>query len=400
MKAKLLHAKAKSILYNGRYYDTNKTIDLTISEAMRLGRTPWVRLEDAVYPVVPYNPDTWKNGKNYNLISNVDPFSGWGNATIGLIKYDNVDNPTLIGHINQVKDEKVLAAGMKDIDQSAAAVWHEQPKFEWHLSPFKKNICIVPFETTRIPPTWVARINSMDALFVPCEQNKQAFIDSGVTVPIEIIHWGVDETKFYPIDFLQDDLFTFGIMGSLSSRKGTDILIKAFTEEFKTEKDVRLICKTSEYGFNFAVHDQRIKIQQSPFTYEELLQDFYRKLDCFVFPTRGEGFGLPPLEAMAVGLPVIVTGWSGVMEYMKPEYGWILDYKLVPAKAFTEEVYKEECGDWAEPSIDDLKKKLRYAYEHKKECKQKGKAAAEYVKQNWLWKDKIKMYQQALDKHL
>ena len=73
---------------------------------------------------------------------------------------------------------------------------------------------------------------------------------------------------------------------------------------------------------------------------------------------------------------------------------------MVPAKAFTEQLYKEECGDWAEPSKADLIAKMRYAYTHQDEVKQKGLAAAEHVKQNWLWQDKIKMYEEALAKHL
>ncbi len=96
----------------------------------------------------------------------------------------------------------------------------------------------------------------------------------------------------------------------------------------------------------------------------------------------------------------IVTGWSGPMEYMTPEVGWLIDYAMVPATSFTEKVYKEECGDWAEPSKDHLVKLMRYAYEHQDEVKEKGKAAAKYVQENWLWEQKIPMFIEALEKHL
>ena len=138
----------------------------------------------------------------------------------------------------------------------------------------------------------------------------------------------------------------------------------------------------------------------TPVDNSELMSNFFKKVDCFVFPTRGEGFGLTPLEAMATGMPAIVTNWSGPCEYMNSDVGWLLDYTLVPAKDFTETVYKEECGNWAEPSFDQLVQIMRYAYEHRDEVKQKGKAAAKYVRENWTWKKKIPMFHEALEKHL
>ena len=43
---------------------------------------------------------------------------------------------------------------------------------------------------------------------------------------------------------------------------------------------------------------------------------------------------------------------------------------------------------------------MKYAYEHQDEVKQKGKNAAEHVRNNWQWKDKVKMFHDALEKHL
>lgn len=400
MKATLKHNKAKAFLFEGEYLDTNQEIEISLSKAMRLTRFNEIGL-DAVFLKQKYDPATFKVWNKYNFVSDIDSASGWGNVSLNLLKQDGKEHDiSLIGKLYQISDPLIMRQAKADIVSEGATVWHEQPKDSWVNSPFGKNIAIVPFETTRIPASWVHKINGMDALFVPCKQNITMMQDSGVTIPIELIHWGIDPDKFYPIDRLDDKIFTFGTMGALSERKGTDLLVKAFQIAFPTEKDVRLLCKTSNFGFPFAVDDKRVIVQQSPCTHEELMNDFFRKTDCFVFPTRGEGFGLTPLEAMATGLPVITTGWSGTMEYMKPEYGWILDYKMVPATAFTEKIYKEDCGDWAEPDLDHLVQCMREAYNRPEVTKQKGLSAAEYVKQEWLWKDKIKMYQDALSKHL
>ena len=226
------------------------------------------------------------------------------------------------------------------------------------------------------------------------------FKNSGVKIPIELIHWGIDPERFYPLDRSKNKGFTFGINGALSLRKGTDLLIAAFLEAFPTEQDVKLICKTSFNNYPFLVKDKRIEVQMTAVSNDEMLSSFHKRVDCFVFPTRGEGFGLTPLEAMATGIPAIVTKWSGPMEYMNEDVGWLIDYKMVPAKNFTDIVYKEECGDWAEPDKEHLKKLMRYAYEHQDEVREKGKKAAEYVKQNWLWSKTINLYINALEKYL
>lgn len=399
MKAVLEHPKAASILYDGKFYDTKKPLDLSFSEAFRLTRIATVK---TVFDDVPYDPALWKDGKLINFYGDIDTVSGFGGVSKALIKYSAPRIQTaLVGKSHDVRDHTIFSAMNRPMNQAAAMIWHDQPREQWLYSPFRKNIAIVPFETTRVPRSWVGKINQFDALLVPCVQNIQMFRDSGVKIPIELIHWGVDGEKYYPVERRVDRPFTFGHMGALSVRKGTDLLVAAFREAFPKEQDVRLICKSSNPTFRFdTFHDPRIKIYLDRWTHEEMLNMFFKQIDTFVFPTRGEGFGLTPLEAMATGIPAIVTGWSGPMEYMNPDVGWLLDYKMVHADAFADSVYKEDCGDWAEPSKEDLVAKMRYAYTHRDEVAAKGKAAGEHVKQNWLWQDKIKMYEEALAKHL
>lgn len=394
------HPKASTVFFNGKFFDTNKLIDVSFTEALRLGRLFKVVRDKGTNP---YNPDQWKVNKSFCLANDVDSSSGWGNVAMNLTRslskkgYD----PRLLGRTFGPVDPYVNSIMHKDIPTDVAAVWHDQPRDYWLDSPFGRNLVILPFETTQIPKTWVLKINLMDHMMVPCKQNIQMMRDSGVTIPIDLIHWGVDPKKFSLIERLDDGVFTFGHMGALSIRKGTDLVVKAFELAFPpTVKDVALRCKTSLHHYLFMSKDPRIKVDMTAVTHEELIKDFFTKSDIFVFPTRGEGFGLTPLEAMATGIPAIVTGWSGPVEYMNPDVGWILDYTMAPATEFSERVYKEYCGDWAEPSLDDLVAKMRYAYEHQDEVKAKGLAAAEYVKQNWLWDDKINMLIQVLDKAL
>lgn len=398
MKTLIPKDKVSSIFHEGKFYDTGKELDLSFSEAYRLTRVAKI---ETVYDSVPYDPSLWKNERFINFYGDIDLQSGFGNCSYYLVKESSENLKIAIsGKVYGVREQAIFSAQNRQLQQSGAMVWHDQPRENWLYSPFKKNIAIIPWETTTVPMSWIGKINSFDALFVPCKQNIEDFRNSGVTVPIELIHWGIDPAKFYPIQRPESKIFTFGTLGALSLRKGTDVLIQAFKEAFPTEKDVKLICKTSFNNYPFNVKDDRVEVQMTPVTNEELMTSFYKRVDCFVFPTRGEGFGLTPLEAMATGIPAIVTGWSGPKEYMTPEVGWTIDHTMVPATSFTDIVYREECGNWAEPSKEHLKQLMRYAYEHREEVKEKGAKAAEYVKKNWLWSDKVKMFQEALEKHL
>lgn len=393
------HNKAKEIFLKNKWYPTNAPVDMELTDALR-----FKRIADFQFTQVPkstYDPQFFKD-KTFGFTGDADGASGFGNCTVNLIKYSVKDGYDVrwIGRNNQVPELSYLEN--KPLPLEMGMVYHEQPKDDWYMSPFGKNIAVVPFETTRIPQSWVGKINSFDAVFVPSQQNIQMMKDSGITVPIELIHWGIDETKWYPVE-RNNKVFTFGIMGALTNRKGIDILVKAFQLAFPINRvrDVKLIAKTSYNTYQWGTRsDNRIEVQMMPLDHVDLMENFVKRVDCFVFPSRGEGFGLPPLEMMATGIPAIMTGWGGLMEFYNPDCSIKLDYQMVPATSFSNDVYHEDCGEWTEPSLYDLVDKMQWCYSHQQEVKEMGSRAAEYVKKDWLWKDKIHMFHDALAKHL
>jgi glycosyltransferase involved in cell wall biosynthesis len=398
MKIVIKKNKESSIFFEGRFLDTGVEIDLSFSDAYRLSRIAEI---SAKYDSTAYDPKLWKEKKFINFYGDIDTQSGFGNCSYYLVKESaDILQIAQTGKTYGVRDQAIFACQNRELNPAGAMVWHDQPRESWVTSPFKKNIAIVPWETTRIPESWVARLNSFDALFVPCKQNIECFRDSGVKIPIELIYWGVDPKKVYPIERPERPIFTFGHMGALSTRKGTDVLVEAFSEAFPTEQDVQLINKTSYNTYPFNVKDKRIKVLMTPYTNEELITQFWKEIDCFVFPTRGEGFGLTPLEAMATGVPAIVTGWSGPVDYMSDDDGWLIKHSMVAAKNFTYTVYHEECGSWAEPSKEHLIELMRYAYNHRDDVKAKGKKASERIMREWTWENKIKMFHEAITRHL
>lgn len=176
----------------------------------------------------------------------------------------------------------------------------------------------------------------------------------------------------------------------INDRGGMQFLLKAFCEEFKKENDVELLCKIN-VAYNHPTWQLPLELQKlglSPedcknikfivnnIDYNELPQ-FYQQGDVFVSPTMGDSFNLPCIEAMSCGLPVITTKFGGQTDYVNEKNGWLVDYELVD---ITWDI-SYEGNKWAMPKIEHLRSLMRYAYEHREECKNKGNEALNTAKQ-------------------
>ncbi len=240
------------------------------------------------------------------------------------------------------------------------------------------------WESTRIPEDQVEEINRSVALqYVPCRQNLESFRESGVRIPMKILHHGVDASRFPYLTRGRTETFTFGTFGDLSPRKGIDVLLRAFRDEFAPGEPARLLLKSSSPAPEYAASDPRI-VLTSGFLEPELLLELLRRMDVFVLPSRGEGFGLCGLEAMATGLPLIATAWGGPAEYLDPADSFPLAYRLVDA-AGVESNHVRYHGLWAEPDYEHLRHLLRWLFEHPEEAVEKGRLAAERVHARWDW---------------
>ncbi|KAG2443608.1 hypothetical protein HXX76_001959 [Chlamydomonas incerta] len=106
--------------------------------------------------------------------------------------------------------------------------------------------------------------------------------------------------------------------------------------------------------------------------------------DAFVLPTRGEGWGLPIIEAMALGLPVIATNWSGPTAYLDELVGYPLSYQLSPVPP--SEPWWFQGSNWAEPSEHHLRRLLAHvsgSAEGRREAAARGAAARRRVLQHY-----------------
>jgi glycosyltransferase involved in cell wall biosynthesis len=246
-------------------------------------------------------------------------------------------------------------------------------------------------EVNGIPKEWVQSANLMDEIWVTSVFNQSGFVESGVRRPIFVMPHGVDPERFNlgAPAFRLKDAFVFLSVFEWSERKAPEVLLRAFNRAFRKSDDVVLFCKimappwasfdipAAVEGLGLSHQGGRIVIDVGTYLRPEELGSLYRSADCFVLPTRGEGWGLPIYEAMACGLPVITTDWSAPAEYLSDKLAYPLRIKgLVPALGGR---YPYSGYEWAEPDEDHLCGVLRHVCEHRDEARAKGRRAAEFV---------------------
>jgi glycosyltransferase involved in cell wall biosynthesis len=251
------------------------------------------------------------------------------------------------------------------------------------------------FETDSIPKSWVAILNEMTEIWVPSEFNRETFAAAGVPWSrLQIIPGTLDENIFNPIHVTPYTLtdtasFKFLSVFDWSMRKGWDILLQAYFEEFDANDDVSLILKLTyinepnidpyqkirELAKKLGIHTPpSVHIIHQRLSEKEMV-GLYKAADCFVLPSRGEGWGRPYMAAMAMELPTIGTKWSAPLTFMNDHNSYLIEIEgLVPVDP-TGMPAHFKGHRWAEPSIDHLKELLRQVYTHQAAAKQKGKQA-------------------------
>ncbi|MGB4869282.1 MAG: glycosyltransferase [Candidatus Promineifilaceae bacterium] len=242
------------------------------------------------------------------------------------------------------------------------------------------------FETTKPPASFIDGINAKaDMLLSPTPWGKEVFQNNGVTIPIEAVSFGIDPEDYYPLDRTREGErpFVFVWSGTPALRKGWDIAYKAFRQAFGGRSDVLLLLHFREVapvGVRFA--DKNVNVLTGVFPLDNF-RSFYQWADCMVFPFRGEGWGLPPREAAATGLPVIATNWGG-LAYELPSWGMPLNVKGLKPAAHG---YWQEgaIGEWAEPDVDHLVLLMRHCVDNRDEITAKGARAAAWLAEHATW---------------
>jgi glycosyltransferase involved in cell wall biosynthesis len=213
------------------------------------------------------------------------------------------------------------------------------------------KLAITMFESTALPAGWATALERCAAVVVPSPWLIDVFRAAGVTRPIHVIPLGVSERYQLVPRPAGRRPFTFLMIASPGLRKGWDVAVRAFAAAFGEDPAYRLVIKIrAGRKLNARILHPRVEILAADFDTDQM-QELYASVDAFVCPSRGEGFGLPPREAAATGLPVIATAWGGTADAID-EWGFRLTSSLTVAWPHHRD--HPRCGLWAEPDVGHL----------------------------------------------
>ncbi|HKN93196.1 MAG TPA: glycosyltransferase [Thermoleophilaceae bacterium] len=247
------------------------------------------------------------------------------------------------------------------------------------------NVARAMFETDSLPLGWRDLLITRDEIWVPCEHNAEAFRRGGIpssrlrvlgeTIDFDLFDPGIDP---YPLD-IEEDRFVFLSNFDFGERKGWRQLIAGWAEAFTADDGVCLVLKTGSYTHGEAYAAERItsyvrerfgagavqrmapiEIVSARLPAAEL-PSVYAAADAYVLASRGEGWGRPYMEAMAMGLPTIGSRWSGNLDFMNDANSFLVDGELVPvaedAEGYPTKLTKGH--KWFEPDVDSLAARMR-----------------------------------------
>lgn len=226
------------------------------------------------------------------------------------------------------------------------------------LSHHGPRVAVTMFESSKIPREWVKPLNECDAVIVPSRFLVEVFKKAGVRKPIHVVPLGISETYHYVQRPRERKPYTFLTLGDRGTRKGWLIAIEAFVKAFGDDPNYRLIIKCRKAGLPVTINHDNIEILAADMTESEMFE-LYKSVDCYVFPTHGEGFGLPPREAAATGLPVITTNWGGTADELKR---WAYPIRCKEVKAWPDhpDFGQRNMGKWAKPDVDHLIEQMQF----------------------------------------
>lgn len=267
------------------------------------------------------------------------------------------------------------------------------------------------YETNSYPLVWKYMLNKVPMfkeIWTPSNFNRQTFSSMGL--PIHVLPHGINTDRFTPEGpkLLINDMGSFNFLSCFTWKKlkGFDVLLKAYLEEFGSGKDnTTLILKAYMGTGNIAFEKNEIlsyirqakQLTQSkakvllivePLSYTDMAS-LHRTANCFVLPTRGEGWGKNIMESMACGVPVIVTNGSGYMDYVNKSNSLLIDSKQEEITDVEWLIKEPICAGhkWFEPNINSLKKHMRWAYSHPNDLKLIGDKALQSI-EPYKW-DKV-----------
>jgi glycosyltransferase involved in cell wall biosynthesis len=265
------------------------------------------------------------------------------------------------------------------------AVHHYPPRPTRGPLAGKVNVARTMFETDGLPEGWREWLAPFVDVWVPSHHTRDVFAAGGVDEErLRVIGETLDFEAFdpdvepYPLD-APDGHFVFLSSFDFSERKGWRQLVLAWSRAFAANDAVCLVLKTGSVaryddevvldrieGFVRGAFGRAWPSRLAPLRIlPRMVPSFevprlYAAADAYVSASRGEAWGRPYAEAMAMGLPTIGTRFGGNLDFMTDANSWLVGGEVVPVTDTDDVVSPLYRGHrWFEADVDELAAVLR-----------------------------------------
>jgi glycosyltransferase involved in cell wall biosynthesis/SAM-dependent methyltransferase len=259
------------------------------------------------------------------------------------------------------------------------------------------TIGVWAWEVDVVPPSWDRAFALVDEVWAYSSYVQEILSHASpvpvVRVPLPIVAppAGGDVSALH-----LDDGFTFLFLFDFYStlaRKNPLGLVEAFTRAFAPGEGPRLVLKSHNGDFKpqklatvrEAIGDRSDIQLVDRFLSGPDMAALMRRADCYVSLHRAEGFGLTLGETMALGKPVIATGFSANLDFMTDENSYLVRHTEVEVGPEGENYPAQ--GIWAEPDLDHAAQLMREVWEHQDEARARGARAQREIAEHFSLQD-------------
>jgi glycosyltransferase involved in cell wall biosynthesis len=246
-------------------------------------------------------------------------------------------------------------------------------------------------ESTQIPTEWTFILNHyFDAVIVPDPWLVNVYKNSGVMLPIFVLPIGLHLSSFFkiPTKTTVNKIFTFGLSAAAVPGKNHEIVIDAFVEEFlknpcdKDKVRLRIHSRGGKHIEEIRKYISDVRSNTIEFIPHSLPQQkyiqFMASLDCYVLLSMGEGFSITPREALALGIPCILSNAAAHKTICESSFVEIVDAPL-PVPAYYS-VFNETIGLKFNCKLTDVRKAMRNVYNNYLKHLARAQQGREWVK--------------------
>ena len=303
----------------------------------------------------------------------------------------------------------------RDIQVPDLDICYTAPKnFKFRFKQKSKlKMAIYNYESDKLPAVWKTCINHLDYVLPSSNFSKEIFVNGGwpdkkcIVIPHGINLNDFDNKDVYKLN--TNKSFKFLNISIPHHRKNIDLLLTAYYDEFSKEDDVCLVLKTKFLGENHKYYSFEVNVKklihdvQSKFSNRndlpqvEIISNridniipLYNACDALVSATSSEGFGLPLLEALAAGLLVIAPNCSGQLDFLNKNNSLLIDVKKIAATNKYQYWSQTEGASTFLPEIDDLKVKMRTAYDNKDKLISQHSEERKFIINKFTWENAAK----------